>query len=196
MNGGLERTKKSDLSRQTVEMFRCTSDFNRELFMKSTEEDLNTLRKKLQRVAEQASTYNQNGNISCYVQVIQADGISGTKYFCYLEDLQREILYLMSDFRHGDKQNPMIGEDGEKYDGIVEVKLEESCMRYCFSNHVPEGFSLEVVEKKKELKYNRPTILNLRMIFGRENREPLFEYSLDEGERLFTAKLRIPYLNP
>lgn len=196
VNGGLERTEKSDLSRQTVEMFRCTSDFNRELFMKSTEEDLNTLRKKLQRVAEQASTYNQNRNINCYVQVIQADGISGTKYFCYLEDLQREILYLMSDFRHGDKQNPMIGEDGEKYDGMVEVKLEESCMRYCFSNHVPEGFSLEVVEKKKELKYNRPTILNLRMIFGRENREPLFEYGLDEGERLFTAKLRIPYLNP
>lgn len=194
VDGKLKREERGDLSQQTIEMFRCTSDFNRELFMKSTEEDLYTLRKKLQGVAEQAKTYGQNGNTSCYVKLIQADGIKGTKYFCYLEDLQREILYLMSDFRHGDRQNPMTGEDGNKYDGIVEVKLEESCMRYCFSNHVPENFSCEVVEKKKELKYNRPTILNLRMIFGREGREPLFRYSLDERERLFTAELRIPYL--
>ncbi|MCI8661574.1 MAG: hypothetical protein HFG54_15245 [Lachnospiraceae bacterium] len=192
---GLEREERACLSQRTIEMFHCTSDFNRELFMKSTEEDLYSLRKKLQEVAKQARTYNRNGDISCYVKLIQADGISGTKYFCYLEDLQREILYLMSDFRHGDKENPMIGEDGKQYDGLVEVKLEESCMRYCFSNHVREGFSCEVVEKKKELKYNRPTILSLRMIFGREGKEPLFRYRLDEGARLFIVELQIPYLN-
>ena len=182
------------LAEYTVEMFRCASDFNSELFMNSGEDCLRSLRKKLQDFIDLIKFNYPDSDIRYYVNVIHGGRINSTRYFYYMEDLQREIIYLISDFRHADKNNPMIGENGEKYEGIVEVKFENDCMKYCFTNHVKDDFSCEVVKRKKEVKHNRPTMLNLRMLVAGLNNEQLLYYTHNKEEKTFTVELRIPYL--
>lgn len=182
------------LAEYTVEMFRCASDFNSELFMNSGEDCLRSLRKKLQDFIDLIKFNYPDSDIRYYVNVIHGGRINSTRYFYYMEDLQREIIYLISDFRHADKNNPMIGENGEKYEGIVEVKFENDCVKYCFTNHVKDDFSCEVVKRKKEVKHNRPTMLNLRMLVAGLNNEQLLYYTHNKAEKTFTVELRIPYL--
>ena len=196
LNGAPEDDYRELLAESTVEMFRSASDFNSELFMNSGEKCLHGLRKKLQDIlGNPDNSYNVSKDIKCYVNVIRCDPVHNKKYFCYLEDLQREILYLISDFRHADKSNLMIAENGERYNGIVEVKFEDDCMKYCFTNHVKDDFSCEAVKRKKEVKYNRPTILSLRMLFSGLNNNQIFYYNHNKAEKTFTVELRIPYLN-
>lgn len=194
LNESLEDDGRRLLAKHTVEMFRSASDFNSELFMNSGEDCLRSLRKKLQDVIALIKINYPDSDIRYYVNVIQNDQIQNMRYFYYMEDLQREIVYLISDFRHADTNNPMIGENGEEYDGIVEVKLENDYMKYCFTNHVKDDFPIEVVKRKKEVKHNRPTMVNLRMLVAGLNNNQLLYYTHNVAEKTFTVELVIPYL--
>lgn len=189
----LNCTERQQLATRIIDMFRYTANFNKELFMCTKEDRLRELRSNLVNVAKKAEE-NKSNSAQCYIKAITYEPRTDIKYFYYLEDLQREILYLMLDFRHSDKNNPMIGEDGKRYDGIVEIKFEEEYMRYCFYNHVSNDFSVKEVERKKKLKYNRPTIVSLRMLFPEKEKTDLFRYVYDETRKVFMVELRIPYL--
>lgn len=185
---------RDSLSKSICKMFQSATELNQELFGKTEENFLSGLRRRLQELAEKNSQ-SSNGVVTCYVNVIEYSGEFGEKYFCYLEDLQREILYLMGDFRYADKKKLMKGQDGEMYSGILEVKFERDHMRYCFSNYVAENFRLEEVEKKKRLKYSRPTIATLQLLFAHRREGKLFHYVFDKQNKIFTVELSVPYLN-
>ena len=187
----IERKK---LANQISEMFSKTKVFNEEIFMNTDIEILSTLQKKIEEVSRSVERRSGNGKMKCYVEQIVYDPELSKKYFYFIEDLRREIMYLIEDFRHSDKQNPIKGPDGENYNGIIEVVFRESYMSYMFTNHVKETFSMEELQKKKKLKQNRPTIMSLKALYSYSNNLELFTYQYDGENKLYTASINVPYL--
>lgn len=187
----IERKK---LANQISEMFSKTKVFNKEIFMNTDIEILSTLQKKIEEVSRSVERRSGNGKMKCYVEQIVYDPELSKKYFYFIEDLRREIMYLIEDFRHSDKQNPIKGPDGEYYNGIIEVVFRESYMSYMFTNHVKETFSMEELLKKKKLKQNRPTIMSLKALYSYSNNLELFTYQYDGENKLYTVSINVPYL--
>lgn len=187
IDGKLDRNRRRDLTNAIREMMESASKFNEKLFMR-TEKDLTKLRKELAELAK--TTVGDK----CYVRYIDYDGKYGEKYFCFLEDLRREISYLMMDFRYANKQDLIEGDDGNDYWGVVEVKIEEDYMKYRFINHVDESFDLEKLKRRKKLKFNRPSILSLRMMMPKEYKDKIFEFLYDKDKKEYVAEICMPYL--
>lgn len=185
--GKLDRNRRRDLTDAICKMMESASNFNEKLFMR-TEKDLRKLRKELEELAK--TTVGEK----CYVRYIDYDGRYGEKYFCFLEDLRREISYLMMDFRYANKQDLIKGEDRNDYWGVVEVKIEEDYMKYRFINHVDESFDLEKLKRRKKLKFNRPSILALRMMMPKEYKDKIFEFLYDKDKKEYVAEICMPYL--
>lgn len=187
IDGKLDRNRRRDLTDAIREMMESASKFNEKLFMR-TEKDLTKLRKELAELAK--TTVGDK----CYVRYIDYDGKYGEKYFCFLEDLRREISYLMMDFRYANKQDLIRGDDRNDYWGVVEVKIEEDYMKYRFINHVDESFDLEKLKRRKKLKFNRPSILSLRMMMPKEYKDKIFEFLYDKDKKEYVAEICMPYL--
>lgn len=191
----LTSEERQELSGKVNDMFLYASNFNAEIFMNTDETYRLKLSNKLQELVEKNKIENTDKNITCHINYIQYQQEYGRKFFCYTEDLQREISYLLYDFRYADKENLIQADNQESYHGIVEVIFEKDYMRYCFKNHVREDFDFMSVKKVKELKYNRPTIVSLQMMWSQSSGGHLFDYSYDGSHKIFTVELRIPYFN-
>ena len=100
----------------------------------------------------------------------------------------------MMDFRYANKQDLIKGEDRNDYWGVVEVKIEEDYMKYRFINHVDESFDLEKLKRRKKLKFNRPSILALRMMMPKEYKDKIFEFLYDKDKKEYVAEICMPYL--
>ena len=155
-------------------------------------EDRDKLRKKVQEIAEQVAVQY---SLNIYTNYIEYDEAHGTNYFCFPEDLRREIAFLIGDFRHADRVNLIEAGDGYFYDGVIDIVFEEKYMLYQFRNRVKQGFSLEKMIKEKNLKMNRPTVISLMRLLG-EERNTLFHFSLDsENSQILLVELKMPYLH-
>lgn len=191
---------RNKLAKNISKMFAETKSFNTEIFMNTDITILSKLQDKVNEVAETARERVGRTKMTCYVEQIiydtdnTDDSNNGKKYFYFIEDLRREIMYLIEDFRHADKHRFMIGSDGQKYTGIVEVIFYETYMSYLFKNYVNDTFSIEEVKRKKKLKLNRPTIMSLRALYPYDQDLPLFDYTYNSQDQIYTAKINIPYL--
>lgn len=190
--GNLEKDKMGELSDKINAMFNSARIFNKELFMSTKFEDRDKLRKKVQEIAEQVAVQY---SLNIYTNYIEYDEAHGTNYFCFPEDLRREIAFLIGDFRHADRVNLIEAGDGYFYDGVIDIVFEEKYMLYQFRNRVKQGFSLEKMIKEKNLKMNRPTVISLMRLLG-EERNTLFHFSLDpENSQILLVELKMPYLH-
>lgn len=185
---------RKELSIKIRDLFSLTKKLNKEIFMNTDIDSLCNLQNRIKWVAEDAKTRLGGCRINCHVEEISYDLQQNKKFFYFIEDLRREIMYLIEDFRHSDKQNPITGSDGKQYDGVVEIIFEEFKMSYLFKNHVKDSFSLEEVKRKKHLKYNRPTIMALRALYPFDKEFALFDYQYDDTSKTYTAIINIPYL--
>ena len=189
--GKLKKDKMKELSDKINSMFNKAEIFNEELFM-STEYSRVKLRKKVQEIAEQVT---EQYSLDVFTDYIEYDEANGIKYFCFPEDLRREIAFLIGDFRHADRVNSIKLSNGHSYDGVIDIIFKEKYMLYQFRNRVKQGFSLEKMTKEKNLKMNRPTVISLKRLLGAE-RNTLFHFDLDpENSQILLVELKIPYLH-
>ncbi len=186
---GFEIEENSLLKERIKIFFNLTKDFNKAIFLTTDAAGADGLRKKLQDIIPK----EEEGEIKwCYVRYIKHT--ENEKNFCYFEELQREIEYLIADFRYADS-NDFFEVLEQKYHGIIEVEFKEKEVEYRFLNHPCQEFDFEKLKEKKKLKYNRPTILGMRRVFNNENIEDMLQYEYDKTENLYTAKIITPYIN-
>ena len=189
--GKLKKDEMKELADKINAMFNDATTFNEELFM-STKYSLDKLRKKVQEIAKQVT---EQYLLNVFTEYIEYDGDNGIKYFCFPEDLRREIAFLIGDFRYADSVNLIKAADGYFYDGVIDIVFEEKYMLYQFRNRVKQGFSLEKMVKEKKLKMNRPTVISLMRLLG-EERNTLFNFSLaPEDSQILLVELKMPYLH-
>lgn len=189
--GKLKKEEMEELAYKITAMFNSAKKFNEELFM-ATNNSLDKLRKKVQEIAEQVAVQY---SLKVFTNYIEFDETRGINYFCFPEDLRREIAFLIGDFRYADKVNLIAAANGYFYDGIINIVFEEKYMLYQFRNRVKQGFSLEKMIKEKKLKMNRPTVISLKRLLG-EERDTLFQFGLDpENSQILLVELKMPYLH-
>ena len=189
--GKLKKDEMKELADKINAMFNNATIFNEELFM-STKYSLDKLRKKVQEIAKQVT---DQYSLDVFTEYIEYDEANGIKYFCFPEDLRREIAFLIGDFRYADRVNLIEAADGYFYDGVIHIVFEEKYILYQFRNRVKQGFSLEKMIKEKNLKMNRPTVISLKRLLG-EERNTLFHFSLDpENSQILLVELKMPYLH-
>lgn len=191
MNGRLKDSADRDLLTQNINsFFQQAKKMNDALYMDTSSPNILQLEKKLKELTNSVNSRN----IQCHVNHIIYTG-PDKYYFCFTEDLRRELVYLMEDLRYADSESPMKGDDGESYTGIVEVSFEEEHMIYRFKNHVKTGFSIHNVQLQKKLKRFRPTIVSLCHVLNKEKPEDVFAYHYCAETNLYTAEIKIEYLN-
>lgn len=189
--GKLKKDEMKELADKINAMFNDATTFNEELFM-STKYSLDKLRKKVQEIAKQVA---EQYSLVVSTEYIEYDEDNGIQYFCFPEDLRREIAFLIGDFRYADRVNLIEAADGYFYDGVIDIVFEEKYMLYQFRNRVKQGFSLEKMVKEKKLKMNRPTVISLKRLLG-EERNTLFNFSLaPEDSQILLVELKMPYLH-
>ena len=125
----------------------------------------------------------------------------GGRFFYYNYDVETEISYLMSDFRHASEYATLDETSGydKKYDGVVEISFEAAAVVLTFKNICDSSDNIELIRQKKSNKIWRPS----HLIFEEINKRlgvsinPSYENGVQDsdGKNLFIAKVQLPYLD-
>lgn len=173
--------KVKNLSHQIENMLRAAQGINSEIFKKVGATNTE-IREFLQEIAGQVS---QEAGVKCLVGDITDDSGEGARWYCLLEDIKREIYYLMKDMRHGSIER----------NGKIEVVFQKDYMVYHFENPIKKDADIVEIERRKYLKLNRPSILSLPKLQGSTTHRDNFVFKrADTNQNMFVAELRIPYI--
>lgn len=177
------------------------SQINKENFIRITNE-WRDFEKNLKLVAENVVNERHMGRCGLLsnIQVV-VHASNQKRLFYYNRDIETELGYLMSDFRHASQYNIEDTSDDipREYDGIVEVLFRQNNVLIKFMNVIDEACNIDEIRKQKNNKISRPShlifdMLNQHLDNGTVN--PSYMLEKDEKKRnIFVAEIQLPYLD-
>lgn len=195
----------SSIKRLSSEMIVSAASINEKYFICKVKESIK-LEKRLQEIADRVIDERHVGNQGPIKNIriaVYPSDLGDKRMFYFNRDIETEIEYLMTDFRHASEYK-MIDDSirvGTVYcDGLVKVRFYEEYVDISFYNLIDGSSEMDHIRKQKINKICRPSHLifeQINEIFRRAKKDidnPRYGIENQGDKKIFVATIKLPYL--
>lgn len=192
----------SEIKSRSVDMIDKASELNEKYFIckvRESEKFEQRLRNIANRVIEEKHIGSNGPITNIRIAVFPSTG-DDNRMFYFNRDIETEIGYLMTDFRHASDYNMI--DDSIKIkvtcDGLVKVHFENDGVVISFYNLIDGSGNMDYIRKRKKEKICRPSHLifeQINKILPNNIDNP--KYGIENGEnneKVFVATIMLPYI--